>query len=755
MSDYELSPQDKTVLQMTKEGLTRENVVTGERESISQSQNNNYEYRKQDELEEVYSYRRMQEDEEPEEEDKQDSIYKPGSYSNVYQESPSEHLQDIVSQYQESLIEKELYRAKQYEKNWSKMTFGRESAESKKFSRDSFEKDSQKFERDSSDRKDEKFKRGSSGEEKEYYFSNSKGEKFKRSSANEEKVYYENKSERQLQKLERYDKKIADADKKVERLNENLRTSAKGKARFSELERKPLRESRLKFDSAGGKRLRFEASSENNQNGLPPVNTKLASKRLWNTWSEIRRKQRDFIHAEMATDIRSGTRYARLIHSKWKRSTGTINQYTNPQARLKRAEDKARDLRFKRDEYEYKNLSPQQKKEQRQLRKKMVKKQYQKVAIRKNMKQNQERILEHRNFIVKAKDSVMQVVRAMKTTISLVGAGITIVMLLALFILGGGFFMALCIGYGGDAMIESTYQADYNQISDCSAYMRKLETDLEEKIGLIEAENPDCDDYVYNLGEIGHNSIELMSYLAAKFVEFNLSICQSEIEAVFEEMYTLTVEIIEEPRTRQKRDEDGNVIFDENGNPVMEPYMAKICYVTLDVRPLNDIINERLNEEQKKYYDTYMLSSGGQQVYANCLPDVEWGNLISSKFGERIHPITNERTFHNGIDIAVPTGTPLYSSAAGTVTISAYSESAGNYIVVTMESGWSIKYMHLDSRSVSVGEQVVKGQFLGETGNTGRSTGPHLHLEIRTPEPENKPVDPTFMIPSSSVILTD
>lgn len=116
------------------------------------------------------------------------------------------------------------------------------------------------------------------------------------------------------------------------------------------------------------------------------------------------------------------------------------------------------------------------------------------------------------------------------------------------------------------------------------------------------------------------------------------------------------------------------------------------------------------------------------------IPNVE--NLISSMFGRRTHPVTGERgKMHNGMDIAVPVGTPIYAVADGKVEVSVGDQgrskkSYGNYIKVGHDGGYSTLYGHLSEVYVKAGEQVVQGQLIGATGNTGSSTGPHLHFEF-------------------------
>lgn len=104
---------------------------------------------------------------------------------------------------------------------------------------------------------------------------------------------------------------------------------------------------------------------------------------------------------------------------------------------------------------------------------------------------------------------------------------------------------------------------------------------------------------------------------------------------------------------------------------------------------------------------------------------------ITSRYGYRIDPITSKESNHNGTDLAAPTGTTIKSAKSGKVIISKYSSSYGHYVVVDHGNGLSTLYAHMSARSVSVGQSVSTGQKLGAVGSTGRSTGPHLHLEMR------------------------
>ena len=114
---------------------------------------------------------------------------------------------------------------------------------------------------------------------------------------------------------------------------------------------------------------------------------------------------------------------------------------------------------------------------------------------------------------------------------------------------------------------------------------------------------------------------------------------------------------------------------------------------------------------------------------------------ISSWYGWRSDPFTGARVFHNGIDIAVDMGTAVRAAMDGFVAETGYNSSFGNYILISHHAGWMSLYGHLQTISVKQGERVVVGQKIAFSGNTGYSTGPHLHFSVfkngRTVNPFN------------------
>ena len=103
---------------------------------------------------------------------------------------------------------------------------------------------------------------------------------------------------------------------------------------------------------------------------------------------------------------------------------------------------------------------------------------------------------------------------------------------------------------------------------------------------------------------------------------------------------------------------------------------------------------------------------------------------LSSYFGWRSSPFTNKRSYHSGVDMAAPSGTNVYAALAGKVTTVSYNSVYGNYIIVTHHSGYKTLYAHLSATLVSVGKYVDTNTRIGKVGNTGMSTGPHLHFTV-------------------------
>ena len=121
-----------------------------------------------------------------------------------------------------------------------------------------------------------------------------------------------------------------------------------------------------------------------------------------------------------------------------------------------------------------------------------------------------------------------------------------------------------------------------------------------------------------------------------------------------------------------------------------------------------------------------------------------WRNIITSEFGYRKDPFTGKSKGHGGMDLAVPTGTSVRAALPGTVTVAQYSSSYGYYVMIDHGGGLATLYAHNSKLLVKVGQTVNAGDIVSLSGSTGRSTGPHLHFEVRV---NGERTDPRSYLP--------
>ncbi|MWN90319.1 murein DD-endopeptidase MepM [Gilliamella sp. Pra-s65] len=168
----------------------------------------------------------------------------------------------------------------------------------------------------------------------------------------------------------------------------------------------------------------------------------------------------------------------------------------------------------------------------------------------------------------------------------------------------------------------------------------------------------------------------------------------------------------------------------------------------------SQLLGVRIKNGTKDYYAILADDGKYYDINANSLsqsffryPLAKKARVSSGFNPRRLHPVTGQIAPHNGVDFAVSRGTPVLSVGNGEVVIAKYSGSAGNYIAIRHGRQYMTTYMHLDKILVKPGQQVKQGDKIGLSGNTGRSTGPHLHFELHI---NNKPVNPlTASLPIS------
>ncbi|MGN1306101.1 MAG: murein hydrolase activator EnvC family protein [Faecousia sp.] len=174
-----------------------------------------------------------------------------------------------------------------------------------------------------------------------------------------------------------------------------------------------------------------------------------------------------------------------------------------------------------------------------------------------------------------------------------------------------------------------------------------------------------------------------------------------------------------------------------------EKYEAQEAELSNQIAALEQERTEALQREWEAQHPTQPENSGSSgdntdpaPVYPSSgesfmfpLP-AGWGVVLTSSYGYRVHPITGNYSFHNGVDLAIGQGTPIYASKSGYVTTATYNYAYGYYVTINHMDGFSTLYGHMTNYVVSEGQYVERGQVIGYVGSTGYSTGPHLHFTI-------------------------
>ena len=193
-----------------------------------------------------------------------------------------------------------------------------------------------------------------------------------------------------------------------------------------------------------------------------------------------------------------------------------------------------------------------------------------------------------------------------------------------------------------------------------------------------------------------------------------------------EKVYVATFKEAEQVKEGLKKKNSVN----QNDIGIVEKYDVKTKQFTSVEKCISKLY------EAPKPKVTYVASVSSGNVSGTSTKKVSLGislirpisGVITSRFGSRE---SIRSSGHRGLDIAAPTGTAIKAAAAGTVTTAGYSGSYGNMIILSHGNGVQTVYAHCSQLNVSAGQKVSQGQIIGKVGSTGRSTGPHLHLEIR------------------------
>ena len=167
----------------------------------------------------------------------------------------------------------------------------------------------------------------------------------------------------------------------------------------------------------------------------------------------------------------------------------------------------------------------------------------------------------------------------------------------------------------------------------------------------------------------------------------------------------------------------------------------------VDIEDVNNLVSAELTPGQQlfipgaKLPDSVIEKAMGEKFMSPI--KAKW--YLSSPYGSRIDPISNVRKNHTGVDMACPTGTPIYASMSGTVSTSGWSNVYGYYVIIKHKDNYQTLYGHMSKILVQKGARVSQGDRIGLVGSTGYSTGPHLHFTVYK---NGGLINPTSVVPS-------
>lgn len=167
-----------------------------------------------------------------------------------------------------------------------------------------------------------------------------------------------------------------------------------------------------------------------------------------------------------------------------------------------------------------------------------------------------------------------------------------------------------------------------------------------------------------------------------------------------------------------------------------------------EANPVTVRLAREHNTKEFAFYPGEDFTPDERRAFLSVLfrPPVEHMRLTSG-FGFRRNPFTGGNSFHAGVDLGAPRGTPVYAAASGRVVEAGRSAIYGRYVLLEHSNGYETLYGHLDSIEVQLNERISSGMMIGKVGSSGLSTGPHLHFEVRL---HGRPRDPFQLLPGTS-----
>lgn len=213
----------------------------------------------------------------------------------------------------------------------------------------------------------------------------------------------------------------------------------------------------------------------------------------------------------------------------------------------------------------------------------------------------------------------------------------------------------------------------------------------------------------------------------------------SKYEVKDDRMYRTVFEMNPIPSSIREAGTGGAVMHPEL-QAISKPELIISAFETMDkVLSKAKIQSSSFEDLQQAAINKRRLMDNKPSILPIAPNDPHW---LTSTFGYRSDPFNKRRTFHHGIDLSGPLGLNVHATGDGTVILAQYNRFGyGKEVVIDHGFGYQSRYAHLNSINVERGDIIKRGQILGKLGSTGRSTGPHLHYEVRY---LNKPVNPFY-----------
>ena len=352
-------------------------------------------------------------------------------------------------------------------------------------------------------------------------------------------------------------------------------------------------------------------------------------------------------------------------------------------------------------------------------------KERQKRAIKKQMKEKAKEKIEQTAYMIasKLKDVLTSIFTKKVVLIGLII--ITLIITLISAIVGITSLFAYSVNLALD-----------DNVTMITEYVSELDYEINSQIDKAPQNYPYVDRFVYNVPQRAEtNEEQVYAFLKAKYGDEKISetVIKGEIQQIHNNLYNLTFD--EKTRTWTETKEDGTTVT----------HSTITMTITLTTKTFLEFYEENkdslLKEHQQKDYENILklMKENVGKMLNNPFPKADWRKYVTSEYGYRADPMTGEMSKHTGLDIALSSGTKIHSCMSGIVhTYNAGNSGFGLYVTVT-NGMYKTLYAHCSEILVEDGERVNAGDVIAKVGSTGKSTGPHLHLEYFVNEVRKNP----------------